>query len=79
MQLHLSDEDAEFREEMRAFFTTQVSEDIRTAVADRRELTKDQIVESQRTLNAAGLAVPHWPEEWGGRGWSPLRRHIWHE
>ncbi len=79
MQLHLSDEDAEFREEMRAFFTTQVSEDIRTAVADRRELTKDQIVESQRTLNAAGLAVPHWPEEWGGRGWSALRRHIWHE
>ncbi len=79
MQLHLSDEDAGFREEMRAFFTTQVSEDIRTAVADRRELTKDQIVESQRTLNAAGLAVPHWPEEWGGRGWSALRRHIWHE
>jgi len=79
MQLHLSDQDAEFREEMRAFFTTQVSEDIRTAVADRRELTKDQIVESQRTLNAAGLAVPHWPEEWGGRGWSALRRHIWHE
>jgi alkylation response protein AidB-like acyl-CoA dehydrogenase len=79
MQLHLSDEDAEFREEMRAFFTTQVSEDIRIAVADRRELTKDQIVESQRTLNAAGLAVPHWPEEWGGRGWSALRRHIWHE
>ena len=79
MQLHLSDQDAEFREEMRAFFTTQVSEDIRTAVADRRELTKDQVVESQRTLNAAGLAVPHWPEEWGGRGWSALRRHIWHE
>ena len=79
MQLHLSDQDAEFREEMRAFFTTQVSEDIRTAVADRRELTKDQIVESQRTLNAAGLAVPHWPEEWGGRGWSALRRHIWHQ
>ena len=34
---------------------------------------------SQRALNAAGLAVPHWPEAWGGRGWSQLRRHIWHE
>ncbi|MEZ0581351.1 acyl-CoA dehydrogenase family protein [Nocardioides sp. MH1] len=79
MQLALSDEDQAFREEMRTFFTTEVSEEIRTAVAEGRELTRDQIVESQRTLNKAGLAVPHWPEEWGGRGWSELRRHIWHE
>jgi hypothetical protein len=79
MQLHLSDEDAAFREEMRTFFTTEVPQDIRDAVADRRELTKGEVVESQRILNAAGLAVPHWPEEWGGRGWSALRRHIWHE
>jgi alkylation response protein AidB-like acyl-CoA dehydrogenase len=79
MQLELSAEDAAFREEMRTFFTTQVDQDIRDAVAARRELTKEQMVRSQQTLNAAGLAVPHWPEEWGGRGWSPLRRHIWHE
>jgi hypothetical protein len=79
MQLQLSPEDAAFREEMRAFFTTEVPSDIRDAVAERRELDKDQIVRSQQTLNAAGLAVPDWPEEWGGRGWSPLRRHIWHE
>ncbi len=32
-----------------------------------------------RVLNDAGLAVPHWPEEWGGRGWSELRRHIWYD
>jgi alkylation response protein AidB-like acyl-CoA dehydrogenase len=79
MQLHLSAEDAAFREEMRTFFTTQVPQDIRDAVAARRELTKEQMVRSQQTLNAAGLAVPHWPAEWGGRGWSALRRHIWHE
>ncbi len=79
MQLQLSEEDAAFRDEMRSFFTTKVDQDIRDAVAERRELTKDQVVRSMQTLNAAGLAVPHWPEEWGGRGWSPLRRHIWHE
>jgi alkylation response protein AidB-like acyl-CoA dehydrogenase len=79
MQLELSAEDAAFRDEMRTFFTTEVPRDIRDAVAERRELTKEQVVRSQRTLNAAGLAVPHWPEEWGGRGWSALRRHIWHE
>ncbi len=41
-----------------------------TAVAEGRELTKDQFVESMRILNAAGLAVPHWPVEWGGRDWT---------
>jgi alkylation response protein AidB-like acyl-CoA dehydrogenase len=79
MQLELSAEDAAFRDEMRTFFTTEVDQDIRDGVAARRELTKEQMVRSQQTLNAAGLAVPHWPVEWGGRGWSPLRRHIWHE
>jgi alkylation response protein AidB-like acyl-CoA dehydrogenase len=79
MQLELSTEDAAFRDEMRAFFTTQVPQDIRDAVAERRELSQDQIVRSQQALNAAGLAVPHWPVEWGGRGWSALRRHIWNE
>ncbi|MCD4536245.1 acyl-CoA dehydrogenase family protein [Nocardioides sp. cx-169] len=79
MQLELSEDDQEFRAQMRAFFTTEVSEEIRRTVIEGRELTRDQIVEAQRTLNAAGLAVPHWPEEYGGRGWSELRRHIWHE
>jgi alkylation response protein AidB-like acyl-CoA dehydrogenase len=79
MQLALSAEDAEFRDEMREFFTTQIPQEIRDAVRDRRELTRDQLVESQRIMNRHGLAVPGWPVEWGGKDWSPLRRHIWHE
>ena len=79
MRLELSPQDAAFREEMRTFFTTAVPQEIRDAVAARRELTKEQFVESQRILNAAGLAVPGWPVEWGGRDWTPLQRHIWHE
>ena len=79
MQLELSEEDRAFRQEMRDFFTTMVSQEIRTAVTEGRELTKDQLVESMRTLNEAGLAVPHWPEEYGGRGWSELQRHLWFE
>src|SRR4051812_5791278 len=79
MQLALSPEDAEFRDEMRAFFTTKIPQDIRDAVRDRRELTKDQMVRSMQILNEHGFAVPSWPTEWGGQDWSPLRRHIWHE
>jgi alkylation response protein AidB-like acyl-CoA dehydrogenase len=79
MRLHLSPEDQAFRDEMRTFFTTAVPQSIRDAVGAHRELTKEQFVEAQRVLNAAGLAVPHWPVEWGGRDWTPLQRHIWRE
>ncbi|UZJ26468.1 acyl-CoA dehydrogenase family protein [Rhodococcus antarcticus] len=79
MQLELSPEDQTFRDEMRLFFTTKVPQSIRDTVAARHEVKKDQLVETQRILNDAGLAVPHWPAEWGGRGWTPLQRHIWHE
>jgi alkylation response protein AidB-like acyl-CoA dehydrogenase len=79
MRLQLSPEDEAFREEMRTFFTTEVPQSIRDTVAHHRHLTKDQYVETQRILNAAGLAVPHWPVEWGGKEWTPLQRHIWRE
>ncbi|MEO6605207.1 MAG: acyl-CoA dehydrogenase family protein [Aeromicrobium sp.] len=79
MRLQLSDEDVAFREEMREFFNTKVPEHIRDTIKARHELTKEQIVESQQTLNAAGIAVPGWPVEWGGKDWTPLQRHIWHE
>jgi hypothetical protein len=79
MRLRLSPELEAFREEMRAFFTSQVPKDVRDTVAARRELTKEQYVQAQRALNAGGLAVPHWPVEWGGRDWTPLQRHIWRE
>jgi hypothetical protein len=79
MRLRLSPEDRAFREEMQQFFTAKVPARIREKIAAGGELTKDDHVESQRILNAAGLAVPNWPVEWGGRDWTALRRHIWHE
>ncbi|NEK58655.1 acyl-CoA dehydrogenase [Geodermatophilus sabuli] len=79
MRLQLSPELEAFREEMRTFFTTQVPQHIRDSVAARRHVSKEHYVETQRVLHAAGLAVPHWPVEWGGRDWTPLQRHIWRE
>ncbi|SOC49732.1 hypothetical protein SAMN05660748_2464 [Blastococcus aggregatus] len=79
MQLQLSPEMQAFREEMRTFFTTQVPQEIRDKVAARRHASKDDFVTTQQILNAAGLAVPHWPVEYGGRDWTPLQRHIWRE
>ena len=79
MQLALTEEETAFREEMRTFFTTKIPQEIRDTIAAGRHVGKDGIVETQRILNEAGLAVPNWPVEWGGQDWTPLQRHIWHE
>ena len=78
MQLELTEEERAFRDELRDFFTTRVPEEIRETVAAGRELTRDQLVESMQTLNAAGFAVPRWPVEWGGQDWTEIQYHIWH-
>ncbi len=79
MDLALSKQDRVFAEEMREFFTTQIPAELRERLARGEHASKDDIVSTQRTLNAHGLAVPHWPVEWGGREWTPLQRHLWAE
>ena len=32
-----------------------------------------------RILHRQGWSAPHWPLEYGGTGWSPLRRHVFEE
>ncbi|MCE1178245.1 MAG: acyl-CoA dehydrogenase family protein [Micrococcales bacterium] len=79
MHRHLSEEDAAFKEKIREFFTTAIPEEIRTKAKEGRELTKEDIVTSQRILNEHGYAVPHWPVEYGGQDWTELQRHIWRD
>jgi len=79
MDLALSKEDRAFAERMRAFFTTEIPAQIREKLEHGGHATKDDVVTTQRILNANGLAVPHWPLEWGGKDWTPLQRHIWAE
>ena len=79
MDLSLSKEDRAFAEQMREFFTSEIPAPIRDKLARGEHATRDEVVQSQQILNAHGLAVPHWPLEWGGRDWTPLQRHLWAE
>jgi alkylation response protein AidB-like acyl-CoA dehydrogenase len=79
MDLALSKEDRAFAEEMREFFTTEIPADIRQRLRRGEEMTKDDFVTSQRIMNQHGLAVPHWPIEWGGKDWTAVQRHLWAE
>lgn len=77
MRLALSDEDAKFRDELRDFFTTQVPAEILERARNDELRFPEDMVATQQILNAAGLAVPNWPVEWGGKDWTPLQRQIW--
>ena len=75
----LSKEELEFAEKMREFYRTEIPEDIRFRNAIGGEMSKDDIVTTQRILNKHGYAVPNWSVEFGGQDWTPVQRHIWLE
>ncbi|MEI7915424.1 MAG: acyl-CoA dehydrogenase family protein [Mycobacteriaceae bacterium] len=79
MKLALSDADLAFRDELREFFTTKFPADIRERARNENLRYPEDVVTSMRVLNEAGLAVPNWPVEWGGKDWTPLQRQIWAE
>ncbi|MBV8346756.1 MAG: acyl-CoA dehydrogenase family protein [Mycolicibacterium sp.] len=77
MQLALTADEAAFRDKLREFYTTQIPAEIRARVRAGEGLHRDDIVASQRILNANRLAVPNWPVEWGGKDWTPTQQQIW--
>ena len=79
LKLALSDADSAFRDELREFFNEKFPAEIRERVRTENLNYPDDVVTAMRVLNEAGLAVPNWPVEWGGKDWTPLQRQIWAE
>jgi alkylation response protein AidB-like acyl-CoA dehydrogenase len=77
MKLALSPEEAEFRDELRTFYTTKIPQELRDAMREGAPVTKDLIVTSHKILHEHGLAVPNWPVEWGGKDWTPVQHQLW--
>ena len=79
MDLRFTPEENAFRDEVRTFFKENLPDGIRKKAAEGIRYVKDDIVTWQRILNKKGWAVPHWPKEWGGTGWSPVQLYIFKE
>ena len=79
MDLSFTPEERAFREEMRAFFRTEIPAEIRDAVQQGEHVSREFQITAQRIMNAHGLAVPNWPAEWGGRDWTPVQLYIWQD
>ncbi len=76
MDLRFTEEELTFRDEVRRFCQEEFPSGIRRKVNEGRELEKEDMVTSQRLLNAKGWAVPRWPVEWGGQPWTPIQNYI---
>lgn len=79
MDLRYTDEELAFRDEVRAFLKEKLPEDIRERLVDGEHGNKQDLVAWSRILNEKGWAVPHWPVEYGGTGWDPMRQYIFLE
>ena len=79
MQLQFTQAEEAFRGEVREFLSQALAAAVRGKLRRGELLDKAEIVAWQRTLNARGWAVPHWPREWGGTDWSPIEHFIFQE
>jgi pimeloyl-CoA dehydrogenase large subunit len=79
MDLRFSADENAFRDQLRSFFQSEVPASIRAKVNEGRHLDKEDWVTAHKILHASGLAVPHWPREWGGTDWTPVQHYIYIE
>ncbi|BAI74858.1 acyl-CoA dehydrogenase domain protein (plasmid) [Azospirillum sp. B510] len=77
MKLRFDREDEIFREEISAFLTETLPADVvrRTRTGMHPPNEEDRRWWN-RVLYERGWSAPHWPAEYGGTGWSPIRQHI---
>jgi pimeloyl-CoA dehydrogenase large subunit len=79
MDLRFTPQEIAFRNDARAFMREALPAAIRQKMIEGRRLVKDDLVTWQRILNAKGWAVPHWPVEWGGTGWSAVQLYLFRD
>ena len=79
MDLNFTPEEIAFRDEARHFFRTAVPDSIRAKVAEGEGLTRDDMINSQRILNARGWATVNWPVAWGGQDWTPIQVYLFQD
>jgi alkylation response protein AidB-like acyl-CoA dehydrogenase len=79
MDFELSPGEAAFRDEVRDFVRARLPADIRAKVLGHRRLDKADHLRWQDLLAARGWLVGHWPREFGGQGWDPVRVHLFDE
>lgn len=79
MELAMAAEDAAFRDEVRAFLDTHLTDELREAgrLTTSVFTDRDYNLKWHKILYEKGWVAPNWPEEYGGTGWSEMQKYIW--
>ncbi|MFZ1180041.1 MAG: acyl-CoA dehydrogenase family protein, partial [Herbaspirillum sp.] len=76
MDLHLTAKEETFRNQVLAFLADKLPARLSGKVASGKHLSKADMQEWHAILNARGWLASHWPEEYGGTGWSAIERFL---
>jgi len=78
MKIHFNDAEIKFRDEVQDFLETHLTEQIRegSRATPSAFVEPDIAMHWQRILYEKGWLVYHWPETYGGTGWSPVQKYI---
>jgi alkylation response protein AidB-like acyl-CoA dehydrogenase len=78
MDIDLSPEDLAFRGEVRAFLAANLPQAVKDGTAASPTVFVEPDIGQQwnAVLHAHGWLAYQWPKEFGGTGWSPLRRYV---
>jgi alkylation response protein AidB-like acyl-CoA dehydrogenase len=76
MRFDLTTEQQAFRQEVEVFLAEHLPADVAAKVKRGAGVSKEELTQWTRILNANGWAAPAWPVEHGGTGWNLVQRHI---
>jgi len=76
MDLNFTPQEEAFRAEVRAFLAEKLPTRLSSKVADGKHLSKADMEEWHAVLNERGWLANHWPEEYGGPGWTAIEKFI---
>jgi len=76
MDLNFTPEEEAFRAEVRAFLAEKLPARLSSKVANGKHLTKADMEEWHAILNERGWLANHWPEQYGGPGWTAIEKFI---
>lgn len=79
MHISFSAEHEAFREEVRDFLGSVLTDDLKEAQRNCPGIFLDyeHNIRWHRILHAKGWIAPSWPKEYGGTGWDLTRKYIW--
>ncbi len=76
MNIDLTPEELAFRDEVRGFLADDYPEDIRRKRDEGVALTRDDTVRWHKALYKRSWFAVEWPVEYGGTGWTPVRKYL---